>query len=254
MHRDWQRIVTETRPEWFGDLDDDCSAHWAGLTLRAELMEENRWWWCAYDDGDTQVRSSDEDHYCSTISGEWARASAEQAARQYLRLKAKASVLSPSEHEMLLGWISEAREFWIDLYIAHCGAGSVGYFVRTVTELEELISKQTGNDLQLCVFRRLQYPLRGIADASLLGKALETIPNGEWFRILSLDDYYPFPNRIILAGDTHEEFREVFTTILGSRIAIGQNPFDGSSEWMYSTPDEVLVLNFKKILGQYVRE
>lgn len=29
---------------WTGDLDDDCTAHWHDLILRAENMG-NHWWW-----------------------------------------------------------------------------------------------------------------------------------------------------------------------------------------------------------------
>lgn len=36
---------------WSGNLDDDCTARWRGLTLRAEAMGKRTWWWCVYIDG-----------------------------------------------------------------------------------------------------------------------------------------------------------------------------------------------------------
>ncbi len=75
----WQRNAAETtQPQWEGDLEDDCSAEWAGLTLRAEEMEENYWWWCVYDNEltkhvsnvpHTQVRSSNDDGAVQCTTG-----------------------------------------------------------------------------------------------------------------------------------------------------------------------------------------
>ena len=36
-------LAQETKPEWTGDLNDDCTAYWAGFILRAEEMDRRRW-------------------------------------------------------------------------------------------------------------------------------------------------------------------------------------------------------------------
>ena len=42
----WQIEAARTsEPDWYGDLDDDCAAKWAGFLLRAEWMDDNIWWW-----------------------------------------------------------------------------------------------------------------------------------------------------------------------------------------------------------------
>lgn len=72
---------------WYGDLADDCTARWAGLTLRAEKMADGEWWWCVYDEeSEGQVASSNGVHGRVRTGGE-ARHAAEQAARSYLNLK-----------------------------------------------------------------------------------------------------------------------------------------------------------------------
>ena len=39
-----ERIVLAQKPiMWTGNLDDDCTARWAGLLLRAEWMDEDYW-------------------------------------------------------------------------------------------------------------------------------------------------------------------------------------------------------------------
>ncbi len=71
---------------WKGDLNDDCTAEWSGLMLRAEWMDEDYWWWCVYDmlDNENQIDSSNE-YNERIISGEKAREKAEEVARNYLK-------------------------------------------------------------------------------------------------------------------------------------------------------------------------
>lgn len=85
---DWRVVAAQTPPEWSGDLDDDCTALWAGFMLRAEQMDED-WWWCVYLEGSNdQVASSNgDDAAVPTSSGEAARAATENAARRLLGLE-----------------------------------------------------------------------------------------------------------------------------------------------------------------------
>ena len=84
MAKAWQKIAARTPPIWEGDLDDDCTARWAGLTLRAEWMNGNDWWWCVYDDStDTQIASSNE-LLEPPQSGDAARKAAEQSGREWI--------------------------------------------------------------------------------------------------------------------------------------------------------------------------
>ena len=67
---------------WTGDLEDDCTAIWRGLMLRAEEMDTDQWWWAvSKDEGrGEQIRSSNlEDRECR--SGEVARLRAEECAK-----------------------------------------------------------------------------------------------------------------------------------------------------------------------------
>ncbi len=76
---------TEEQIVWTGDLDDDCTALWAGLMLRAEWMEGSNWWWAVSEiSTGREIASSNEDQRKCT-SGAAARAFAESAARAHLR-------------------------------------------------------------------------------------------------------------------------------------------------------------------------
>ncbi len=71
---------------WKGDLNDDCTAIWSGLMLRAEWMDDDYWWWCVYDmlDNENQIDSSNE-YVEQFIGGEKAREKAEEVAKNYLK-------------------------------------------------------------------------------------------------------------------------------------------------------------------------
>jgi hypothetical protein len=84
----WQQITAQVPPSWTGNLDDDRSVQGAGLTLRAEGMQGDLWFWCVYDDatGDQVVTSDSLAYGGRCDSGEAARSAAEKAARIWLGL------------------------------------------------------------------------------------------------------------------------------------------------------------------------
>ena len=83
-------IAKSTMIKWNGDLNDDCSAEWAGLMLRAEWMNDNdgldSWWWAVHDievGRDSVANSYDTDEMYR--SGRAAREAAQSAALKYLK-------------------------------------------------------------------------------------------------------------------------------------------------------------------------
>jgi hypothetical protein len=162
------------------------------------------------------------------------------------------ALLSSQQHEQLKKWLMETGELYIDLYLVHGGGSGTGYFVKSLEDLAELISKQTWSMLAVTIFRRLQYSLRGLADESLLERGLQQVPEGEWYTIVLLEDYaYPHEPRWCGCGDSHAELRKEFSEVLGRQVGIGQNPFDKDDRWIYATPDEAMVLYFKRNVDHY---
>lgn len=78
---------TEDAIVWTGDLDDDCTALWAGLMLRAEWMDGPDWWWAVSENATGAEVASSNDDVRSCTRGTDARAYAETAARTYRKLK-----------------------------------------------------------------------------------------------------------------------------------------------------------------------
>jgi hypothetical protein len=82
---EWQRNAATALPvKWTGDLDDDCTAAWAGLTLRAESMKRGHWWWAVLDDRSGETIGSSNESAERFSTGKKARAAAESAAREWL--------------------------------------------------------------------------------------------------------------------------------------------------------------------------
>lgn len=71
MTTEQRKILAQQPIVWTGDLNDDCTALWNGLMLRAECMDKGFWWWAVYDMQD----------------GEAARHKAEGVARKYIDSK-----------------------------------------------------------------------------------------------------------------------------------------------------------------------
>src|SRR5690242_1957112 len=88
---DWRILATEEPPKWYGDLDDDCAAPWAGFMLRAERMDDTSWWWCVYQErSNEQIASSNDGDAEPCNTGNAARRAAENAARRLLGLRPEA--------------------------------------------------------------------------------------------------------------------------------------------------------------------
>lgn len=76
--------------DWQGDLDDDCTAIWMGLMLRAEEMDHRCWWWAVTRDNGSHdpIGSSNMDGK-PCPSGEIARQRAEACAREFLGISSE---------------------------------------------------------------------------------------------------------------------------------------------------------------------
>jgi hypothetical protein len=76
---------TDDQVIWTGDLNDDCSARWAGLILRAEWMDGHHWWWAVSEIATGREIASSNDDLIEYTSGTAARSSAERIAKAHIR-------------------------------------------------------------------------------------------------------------------------------------------------------------------------
>src|SRR3954470_23881847 len=111
--------------------------------------------------------------------------------------------LSLEQREKLDKWLGASGELYVFIHRVHAASSGEGYFCRTTNEIDELLIAQTWPELEVHIFRRVQFSLRGIFDEALLADASKEIPDGEYFHIVSLDDYYPSECVWRGGGDSH---------------------------------------------------
>ncbi len=162
------------------------------------------------------------------------------------------TLFSPHNLALLSDWLADTGELYVDVYLPHSGGAGTPYFIRTLSDLKELISQQTWPEIGISIFHHLQYPLRGIADEHLLTQALRHIPDGHWYRLVSLEYFYPSPCVFLGSGNSHIELQHDFSEVLGQSIGVGQDPFDvHDDEWFHSHFDEVFVLSVNRNQNYY---
>lgn len=157
------------------------------------------------------------------------------------------ALFTPHNLALLEDWLAETGELYVDVYLPHSGADGTPYFIRSLREFKELVAQQTWPEIGISVFRRLQYPVRGVADQALLEQALRQISDGQCYTIVSLNHCYPSRCVFKGRGSTHAELRNDLAEVIGERVGVGQDPFDQYDDaWFLSHPDDVFMLTVSK--------
>jgi hypothetical protein len=170
--------------------------------------------------------------------------------------------LTDEQRQQLERWLGETGELFIDLYpplrfFTNLDPPRAGtrFFVRSVAAVEDIIaweihepiaeSRRLGFTVR--AYRRLQYPLRGIAGPALLQTVLEQLPEEDYYTIVSLDHYYPpFPVVWVGAACNRAEFEEEFRKLSGQRVAVGQTYGDLGAPEFVSNPDEIMEWRYER--------
>lgn len=129
----------------------------------------------------------------------------------------------------------------MEVYRLH-GGGDDGraFFIHSLAQIRKTVAEEQAPDVCISIFREKQYPIRGSADDRLLSAALNLIPYGEWFSILTLGDRESAPCIVVGLGETHEEMRECFSRLRNKNIRFGRNPYDLPKKY-FEMPDDVWV-------------
>jgi hypothetical protein len=162
------------------------------------------------------------------------------------------SLFTPYNLALLNDWLEETGELYVDVYWPHSGGSSTPYFVRSMNDLKALVSQQPWpREISFTIFQKLQYALRGIADNKLLEQALQQIPDGEYYSIVSLEAVYPSRCMFLDEGKSHVELRRGFSEVIGQRVGLGQNPYDLDDEWFRAHRHERFELWLKRTPDYY---
>jgi SAM-dependent methyltransferase len=162
-------------------------------------------------------------------------------------------VFTPAQRLRLQEWLTETGELYVDHYRPHSGGPSDNYFIDSVEDLEALITNEKWPELVVTIFRRLQFPIRGVADEALLARALQEIPDHKEIAVKNLAERYPSPCGCWGGGNSHAELRGDFSEIIGERVGIGLEPeeiyegiWDYTKRSYWASHDEVMVIERKR--------
>src|SRR5262245_55548879 len=167
-----------------------------------------------------------------------------------------------TEHHvaMLYDWLTELGELFVRLEYPHSARAGDDYWVRSLDDLRDLISRQTHWELEIHIFRAIIFPIRGNDYSALLQPALREIPEGRPYQIVSLPPYtrdckYPYECECLATGEGPVELRSDIANLEpGREIAIGVHPFDTSYEefeQFYGRSVERLSFEVRKNLNYY---
>jgi hypothetical protein len=127
---------------------------------------------------------------------------------------------------VMFDWISQLGELFVLLDYPHSGGSGSGYFVRSLADVRKLISQQTSLEIDILVLRAIVFPVRGSVSPDLLERALQRIPDGQLYQVVTPDPY-PMEYDCLADGRGHAQLREDFAKLeAGRHVAIGVHPFD----------------------------
>jgi hypothetical protein len=126
-------------------------------------------------------------------------------------------------------WLGATGELFVYHNWYASGGSGYRYFVRSLDDYQDLVRKAPPrSDFE--VFRKQQYPLRGVVDDHLLEAALALIKDGEWYEIVFLDGY---PKEIggPGSGNSHTELRQDMAECRGVKVGVGVDVLSMWEQW-----------------------
>lgn len=132
--------------------------------------------------------------------------------------------VTPTFLARVAGWIEQSGEVLVILrYLGAAGAKDFA-LCRTRAEFEGVVeSAPNGTDIE--VFRDRQLPIRGVVDDSFIRSALDSLPDGEEYLLVTFETR---PGGIISRfgdiGDRQAELRESLSELIGVEVALGHCP------------------------------
>lgn len=163
-------------------------------------------------------------------------------------------LFTPYHLAVLQDWITESGELFVDLNYPHSGGSGRDYFVRSLEDLHRLISQQTNPEIEISIFRRIIFPIRGSDHQAILQQALQDIPVDQYYQIVT-PEVYPLEYEQLADGKGHADLMHDISGLEpGRSVAVGVHPFDISGQefgQLYGDARERLFYSVHKNLNWY---
>ena len=163
-------------------------------------------------------------------------------------------LFTPYHIAKLHDWITESGELFVDLNYPHAVNGP-DYFVRSLEDLRRLIIEQSQwPEIEISIFRRVIFPIRGSDHQAILKQALQDIPVDQYYQIVTAAAY-PIKCEALADGKGHAELIQDISGLESGRfVAVAVHPFDISGQEfkeLYGGARERLYYSVSKNLNWY---
>lgn len=136
-------------------------------------------------------------------------------------------------------WFETSDELFIELHYPHSGGSGNYYLVSSLDNLSRMVEEARSGAV-FFILRQLQFPIRGIADDTLIKRALDEIQDGEQFMI-TMREFYPQRLSRYGSWDSHEVLVEEIKDCQGQAICVGKEPNVPDQYWDPNHDEDVII-------------
>lgn len=160
------------------------------------------------------------------------------------------TLLTEEDRTALAGWLAGSGELFIDLAMPRMPGAGDWWLVRSIDQLLQLLDSVTWPQVEVTIFRQPQLPLRGVPDDDLRRRALDLIPDGQWYAIQEIVGHGPYFCRPVADGNTHAELLHDLASVEGTSIAAGLHPLETpeatTQGWPFVHSEDVFFLSVRR--------
>jgi len=156
-------------------------------------------------------------------------------------------LLSIHDHfvqQKLVKWFEQSDELFVHIHYPHGGTSGFDYFVSSIPSFEDLVNNARPGAV-FFVLRERQFLMRGNVDDDFVRGALESVKDGDWYRIVQ-GEFYPSQLVYFGSGDTHQNLRHDLNECHGMDVYVGPEPVLPSEYWNWDmNADDKIVIAIK---------
>jgi hypothetical protein len=136
-------------------------------------------------------------------------------------------------------WFKASGELFAELYYPHSGGSGDYYLFSSLHDFRTMLAEARPNAVFI-VLRGPQYPIRGTVDDALVRRALQEVPEGEWYDIVDFQ-FYPARLSHYGNGDSQEKYQKDLEECRGIVVCTGREPKLPDSYWIRNDAQDVII-------------
>ena len=139
----------------------------------------------------------------------------------------------------LANWLGQSAELFVHVHDPHSGSSGSDYLLPSMSIFNELTTNARPG---FFVLRERQFPMRGTVDNDFVEAALQSVKDGEWYKIVQRE-FYPLQLRYYGSGDTHNDLRRDLEECRGMNVCVGPEPVFPNEylNWDLNVDDKIII-------------